>query len=204
MNKIVPGLLFLLIICGCAKDTLTNTQQIDNTCDLQINTERKINFVMTGSGYTNTVVDFSIRAPYWDGATVDPNDTLIGGTLLILSDSSFYYERRVSNATSGVKLGKLGYNMQIDVDVPRVQSGDYLWGKKTLGGTVGISIKIGTSPLDDYLPFSGKTNIQFSKSRDPSNGVPDTVFGSFCGTLKNAFGDSIVVHDGKFFYDGFR
>lgn len=192
------------MICSCGKDTLTNTQQLGNPCDLQISTERKISFVMTGSGYNNTVIDFSIRAPYWVGATVDPKDTFMGGTIGILSDSSFYYERRVSNATSGVKLGDLGYNMQFDVVTIKAESDEYSWGKKTLGGPIGISIKIGSSVLDNYLAFSGKTKIQFSKSKDPITGVPDTVFGSFCGTLKNEFGDSIVVHDGKFFYDGFQ
>ena len=117
--------------------------------------------------------------------------------LVILEDSNIYLQR----SAYFVKIGNIGYQVSLNINVvPKIVSGEYIWGSTSKSGKTGVSFVFTNSPpyIFDYKPVSGKTNISFSQKN--FQGLPDSVFGSFCGILQNARGDTWTVKDGKFFF----
>jgi hypothetical protein len=195
--KCLPSfIVFLSFLTGCSNTPVATSDS--DTCQVVQNFDKKVSFNVDGFGGKNIPVDFNVRS---SNLPFDPSDTLLYTTITRGGDQdgSFYYEIR-AGMSYNVKIGEDNDYVKLQVIVPKMLSGEYNWDVSSMSGKNGVSFIRVAGGVDGgtYRPISGKTLIRFSFST--SDGKVDTVFGSFCGVMKNSFGEQLTVHEGKFFY----
>ncbi len=194
MLRIKILLLTSVLIASCSTTQSPDSSGAD-TCTLKLNTEKRISMLVDGFGKKNLLIDFDIRVhqpPY------DTSDHAMTFEQLIFADSSYYYEA-VSGIIDPVIVGDDGELVVLAVRLPSFHPGTYSWTGTSKAGRNGVVFNLSRqdSSKGVYRPVSGKTMIDYQKKT--AFGKPDSLYGSFCGTLQNAVGDKITVHEGKFY-----
>lgn len=188
----------VILFTSCSSGTVATSPSTQDLCVLTDNTLQQISFVVDGFGVTNTLVDFHVRAPLAPGDSVLSSDTAIYTTLWSGAPDSGWRCVFQAGGTNVVKIGNGGQPLWLDVTVPQGRDGDYPWTGTSPFGPVGVII----SPQSNYdwgayYPISGHTRIRMR----PLEEAPGLygAYGSFCGVLRNRFGDTLRVTDGRFY-----
>ena len=170
------ALVVSLVFVACESETSSQ----DETCGNPSLHLREVSFVLNGIKYNRDSLQVATGTitQTWDGMTTP-------------------FE--ISFMVPGLPDSGRILNFQLDIISPRSESGVYQWSDGTtdttaIGCYVTIDSVFGTD--ETYRPVSGSTNLIVYKN----SGVErDSMFGTFCGTLKNNAGVSVQITEGRFY-----
>lgn len=178
---IALAIISLLVLVACESETETSNQGPCGDPTLHLH---EVSFVLNGIKYDLDSLELATATitQTWDD-TLPPYE--ISYTVLGLADS-----------------GRI-LNFQLDIIVPKYESNVYQWVDGTSDTTVtGCYVTIDSVYGTDekYTPISGSTNIKIYEN----SGVErDSIFGTFCGTVKNGAGVSVAISDGRFYLSSY-
>src|SRR5688572_21024579 len=170
MKNILCGLAIILLLVGCSEDTPTSS-----SCTGVVTNEHSTSFKLNG-----VLFDFK----------------QIGGSQLSSFGRNFsglieYEITSDSYTTSGALL-----HISLKLDWKGVSTGTYNWGNKyTDSGAYGCTIVIDSLKGGEgsiYRSISGQTSIKTYSNLD-------SLFGRFCGQVKDSLGNIAEVSDGRFY-----
>lgn len=177
----IISLLGLLCLSACSKDNPTSSNST-GACN-PATAIRRDAFVLNGNGYSN--VSFNL-------------DTILGTRMIELTAArgTYTYSDHIFQFSSGVDT----LNLLLQLRIPNIASGSYTWGNRSLdsnamGCSLVISRNYGSSP-HLYKSISGGTNMLLFQTHPV---LWDSIFASYCGTLKDSLGNIVTITNGTFY-----
>jgi hypothetical protein len=171
--------LSIVSLSSCSKDNPISSTS--GACDQALAIRRNA-FVLDGNGYTNVSFNF---------------DTIPSSRMVELQTAkgAFTYTDHLFSLGST----DTSVNIFLLLHMSNIASGSYSWSDRShdmnaMGCTLILSKGDGSSS-HSYNSISGGTSILLFQSTPI---VWDSIFGSYCGTLKDSLGNTITITKGMF------
>ena len=171
----------LLSLSSCSKDN-PSSSDTNGACNPAAAVRRNA-FTIDGNGYSNIILNLD---------TIGSSQS----TILRSTGSVYTYDKLIFSLT----LNNDTVGLLLHLRFPSISSGSYSWADRSRDtSAMGCSVvlyHLDGSIFHSYNSVSGGTNMKLFQTNPVAW---DSMFSSYCGTLKDSLGNTITLTNGTFY-----